>query len=93
MPLFLDQANLTFQNATLEKLAREVCGDNIQCLFDIHTTCKVSIGNATKKTMDLVSGINTELKRPGELRNTITELGLIQTKSSVFCLVVVEKER
>ena len=75
MPLFLDQADLTFQNATLGKLARDVCGDNRQCLFDIHTTGRVSIGRANKKTMDWVSGVDTELQRPGELRNATTELG------------------
>lgn len=37
----------TFTNSTLEKEAKEVCGDDEYCLFDIAATKKVEIGMAT----------------------------------------------
>ena len=39
----------TFTNSTLEKEAKEVCGDDEYCLFDIAATKKVEIGMATMK--------------------------------------------
>ena len=51
-PIFLDQEKMVFNNATLEKLAWGVCGDNKQCLFDIYTTGKVSIGRASKQAVE-----------------------------------------
>ena len=66
MPLFLDQTDLTFHNATLGKMALDVCGDNRQCLFDIHTTCKPSIGKATKKAMESLIVITNTLEKRGK---------------------------
>ena len=66
MPLFLDQADLMFHNTTLGKLALDLCGVNRQCLFDIHTTCKPSIGKATKKAMESLIVITNTLVKPGK---------------------------
>lgn len=73
VPLFLDQGDLMFENATLGQQAREVCGDNMQCLFDIHTTGRVSIGVATKQAVELFAAVIDETETPGciPLENTI----------------------
>ena len=51
-PVFLDEEDLVFKNATLGQQAQSVCGDSKQCLFDIYTTGKVSIGRASKQAME-----------------------------------------
>lgn len=51
-PVFLDEEDLVFKNATLGQQAHSVCGDSKQCLFDIYTTGKVSIGRASKKARE-----------------------------------------
>lgn len=59
-PIFLDQDDLVFDNSSLEEQARDVCGDNKQYLFDIHTTGKVSIGLASIKALEsFLAVINT----------------------------------
>ena len=73
VPTFLDQENLVFDNATLGKLARAVCGDNKQCLFDIHTTGKVSIGKATKQAVESFVAVIDETETPGKLSLLITK--------------------
>lgn len=50
VPMFTD--NITFANATLEALAKEACGDNIQCLFDIASTGSLNVGKLTKSQED-----------------------------------------
>ena len=52
VPIFLDEEDLVFRNVTLGQQARDVCGDNKQCLFDIHTTGKISIGKASKQVVE-----------------------------------------
>ena len=37
----------TFANETLEQQAREVCGDDTFCLFDVAATKTLDIGKAT----------------------------------------------
>ena len=74
MPTFLDQEDLVFDNATLGKLARAECGDNKQCLFDIHTTGKVCIGKASKQAMKSFAAVINETEIPGKL-------GLLMTKA------------
>ena len=66
VPIFLDQDNLVFANATLGQKARDVCGDNKQCLFDIHTTGKVSIGEASKQAVETLVTVINETETPGE---------------------------
>jgi hypothetical protein len=51
-PVFLDETNSLFSNSTLEQAARNVCGDNAECLFDIAVTGKTSIGEATLELFD-----------------------------------------
>ncbi len=46
-PSFIPIFEPTFTNSTLEKLAREVCGDDEYCLFDIAATKTIEIGMAT----------------------------------------------
>lgn len=66
VPIFLDQDDVAFENATLGQQAREVCGDNKQCLFDIHTTGKVSIGMASKHAVESFVAIISETETPGK---------------------------
>ena len=66
VPIFLNQDNLVFNNPTLRQQARDVCGDNKQCLFDIHTTGKVSIGEASKQALEAFVAVMNETETPGE---------------------------
>ncbi|XP_078360277.1 sushi domain-containing protein 2-like isoform X2 [Oculina patagonica] len=65
VPIFLDQGNLEFDNATLGQQARDVCGDNKQCLFDIYTTGKVSIGEASKQAVKSFVAVINETETGG----------------------------
>ena len=67
VPIFLDQDNLVFENATLGQQAHDVCGDNKQCLFDIHTTGKISIGEASRQAVELFVAVINETETPGEM--------------------------
>ena len=71
LPTFLDQDDLVFDNATLGKLARVECGDNKQCLFDIHTTGKVRIGKASKESVESFIAIINETETPGKQNHLI----------------------
>ena len=62
-----------FDNATLGKLARAECGDNKQCLFDIHTTGKISIGKASKQAIESFAAVINETEIPGKLRLLMTK--------------------
>ena len=46
-PVFLDDTSSLFSNPTFEQEARNICGENQECLFDIAVTGKTSIGEAT----------------------------------------------
>ncbi len=46
-PSFIPMFEPIFTNSTLEQLAREVCGDDENCLFDIAATKTIEIGMAT----------------------------------------------
>lgn len=50
VPSFLDDLVKTFENGTLYKLATELCGNSIQCLFDSLALQDVSVGLSTKRT-------------------------------------------
>lgn len=67
VPIFLDHANLTFENATLGQEAKDMCGDSILCLFDIHTTGKFSIGDATKQALELYAADINDTQTSGKL--------------------------
>ena len=63
-PIFADSQPLVFSNKSLERDAKDVCGDNLQCMFDIYTTKKVTIGRASKETLEqFVAVINDTVKR------------------------------
>ena len=70
LPIFLDQEdfdNLTlFDNVTLGEEARDVCGDNKQCLFDIYTTGKVSIGLASVRAVESFIAVINDTETPGK---------------------------
>ena len=46
-PSFIPVYNASFKDADLEAKAREVCGNDIFCLFDIAATGKVELGMST----------------------------------------------
>lgn len=50
IPSFLDELIGSYENKTLYRLASEVCGTDIQCLFDSLAMRDVSIGLSTKRT-------------------------------------------
>ena len=66
VPIFLDQDDLVFENVTLGKKARDVCGDNKQCLFDIYTTGKVSIGLASMRAVESFLAVVNDTETPGK---------------------------
>ncbi len=49
-PVFL--STYTFPNTTIEAEAASICGDNLQCTFDIAATLLTSFGQATKNSID-----------------------------------------
>ena len=51
-PVFLDDTSSLFSSSTLEQEARDICGQNEECLFDIAVTGKTRIGEATLKLMN-----------------------------------------
>ena len=53
-PVFLDETNSLFSNNTLEQQARDICGENEECLFDIAVTGKTSVGEATLESYNEV---------------------------------------
>ena len=66
VPIFLDKDDLVFDDVTLGKQARDACGDNKQCLFDIFTTGKVSIGMASKQAVESFIAVLNETETAGE---------------------------
>ena len=46
-PSFSPIYTISFSNSTLEKKAKEICGDDEFCLFDIAATGRVEVGEAT----------------------------------------------
>ena len=66
VPIFLDEDDLVFDNVTLGKHARDACGDNKQCLFDIFTTGKVSIGMASKQAVESFIAVVNDTETAGE---------------------------
>ena len=66
VPLFLDEEDLVFNNVTLGQLARDLCGDNKQCLFDIYTTGKISIGKASKRAVESFIAVINQTETPGK---------------------------
>jgi hypothetical protein len=48
----MDETASLFSNSTLEQEARNVCGKNEECLFDIAVTGKTSVGEATLESFN-----------------------------------------
>ncbi|XP_028410519.1 sushi domain-containing protein 2-like isoform X2 [Dendronephthya gigantea] len=46
-PVFLDDTSSLFSNSTFEAEARNLCGGNKECIFDVAVTGKTSVGEAT----------------------------------------------
>ena len=64
-PIFADSQQLVFSNKSLERDAKDVCGDNLQCMFDIYTTKKVTIGRASKETVEQFVAVINDTVKPG----------------------------
>ncbi len=56
-PNFNPVFETTFKNADLEDKAREVCGNDEYCLFDIAATNNVEIGKATMRGVESFDNI------------------------------------
>ena len=57
MPMFAD--NITWHNQSLEQEARDQCGDDSECLFDVASTKDLSVGMVTKEiSIQLVNETN-----------------------------------
>ena len=59
-PMFGD--NITWQSDALRKQAEEVCGSDRECLYDVASTNKLSVGQATKQ---IGNQLSKELKTLG----------------------------
>ena len=55
----------TFNNVTLEREAKKMCGDDQFCLFDIAATKRVEIGAATMEGLETLDVI-IEMSKPSE---------------------------
>ena len=64
-PIFPDSQELVFEDKSLEEEAKEVCGDSAQCMFDIYTTKKVTIGKASKETVEQFVAVINDTVKPG----------------------------
>ena len=64
IPVFFDQ-DLIFDDVIFGQKARNVCGNNKQCLFDIYTTGKISIGMNSKKALESFVAVVNEIETPG----------------------------
>ena len=64
IPVFFDQ-ELVFDDVIFGQQARNVCGNNKQCLFDIYTTGKISIGMNSKKALESFVAVVNEIETPG----------------------------
>ena len=70
-PIFMDEIGSLFSNTTLEEEAKNVCGENKECLFDISMTGKTSIGQATLNSIKKLQKRTNDSKigkplRPGK---------------------------
>ncbi|CAB4041795.1 Hypothetical predicted protein, partial [Paramuricea clavata] len=51
-PVFLEETASLFSSSTLEQEARDICGVNGECLFDIAVTGKTRVGEATLESFN-----------------------------------------
>ena len=89
VPIFLDDVDLVFNNTTLGQQAQDVCGDSKQCLFDIYTTGKVSIGRASKQAVESYILVITQTETTCEQNSFVEEFServeLTMKKMFTFC--------
>ena len=55
-----------FDNVSLGEQARDVCGDNKQCLFDVYTTGKVNIGLASMRAVESFLAVINDTETRGK---------------------------
>ena len=58
-PYFRPLYQPTFNNPELESQAKDICGDDKFCLFDIATTGITEIGVATRESSKFIEEINS----------------------------------
>ena len=63
----------TFTDTTLQEEAKEVCGDDSFCLFDIAATKRVEIGAATMVGQEMLETI-VEMSKLSELHLEVVTL-------------------
>ena len=63
----------TYTDTTLEEEAKEVCGDDSFCLFDIAATKRVEIGAATMDGQEMLETI-VEMSKPSKLHLEVVTL-------------------
>ena len=51
-PVFLEDVESIFSNSNLQKEIKRICGDNIQCTFDIAVSGKTNIGQVTLNSIN-----------------------------------------
>ena len=64
-PDFIPMFGPSFINSTLEKEAKEMCGEDQFCLFDVAATRRVEIGAATKQGQEMLDTI-MEMSKPSK---------------------------
>ena len=63
VPMFAD--NITWYNNSVRDAAKDQCGDDYECLFDVASTNDLSVGLVTK---DISVQLQNESKTLGKLR-------------------------
>ena len=66
-PYFVPSYQPNFNNPELESQAKEICGEDKFCLFDIATTGSVDVGIATHESSKLIEEIYS-FSIPGNLQ-------------------------
>ena len=66
-PYFVPLYQPNFNNPELEAQAKEICGEDKFCLFDIATTGNVDVGIATRESSKLIEEIYS-FSIPGNLQ-------------------------
>lgn len=80
-PIFL--TNYTFANSSLESAAREICGSNTNCLFDVAATQSLEFGQDTVNSTVTIASDNSILENmPPEF--TVEDVVFNMTVGEVF---------
>jgi hypothetical protein len=79
VPKFVSDG-IMFENSVVEELAKQQCGNNTNCLFDISTTGELSIGDMSFEFSETVEAIQesiVEASRACVPLNSIFENGIM----------------